>query len=354
MNQRHSSVSILGGGPAALLSQIFLSRNGVSSCIFAESLLGNLAPLQIGEARVAPIPIFITPGTFLAGQLALGPLLETDQIDTRYTTVVRSHADDRPRPGSYADFMTQQYADAERRLIITKKHTGQLAFERDLPGLRRKVLSHYPVGHAPTRRVGFTDGVSPFLSFVERQQRITAIDDAVVAVDVAKRCFFTRSQRVTYDHLVSTLPLLNFLTLAGMQTSLTTVSGGAQLVVASTRNLARRNQLIYDCDSNSPIHRVFIPRDHFVIAQVSRAHWDSADLTITARIQELCQFDDLPVTIRRMTVHDCYPLGLSDYSLRDEIIGDLRRSGVTLFGRLAQWEYLDLEELEWERITSLA
>ncbi len=353
MIQRNCSVCILGGGPAALLSQALLLRKGISSCIFAKSVLGNLAPLRVGEVRITPIPIFVSPETHLFRQLTLGQLTDSDYVTTNYSPEASSDVSDNILPGSYAEFILQQYPDGAKRLIITKKHLGTLPFRCDLPGLRRKVLSHYPPGHLPPRRVGFNEGISPYLRSIERVQCHQVVNEDVLAVDVDKQRIITKSYQVTYERLISTLPLLDFLALAAIKTPLTTVGGDAQMVVASTRQLKGRNQLIYDCDATSPVYRAFIPRDNVVVAQVARAHWDIKDLAIAARVQELFAFSDRPIVVKRLTVRSCYPLGLSDYSLRDVIIADLEQLGVTLFGRLAQWEYLDLEELDWERIECL-
>ena len=200
---------------------------------------------------------------------------------------------------------------------------------------------------------GFSAGISSYLRYVERTPNLLVVNEAVLAVDVENRRVTTNSHQVTYDRLISTLPLLDFLALASIKTSLTTLSEGAQMVVASTRQLRRQNQLIYDCDSTSPVHPAFIPVDNIVLAQVAREHWEKDVTVITARVQELFDFDDQPVAVKRLTLPSCYPLALSDSALRDKIISDLKRSGVTMFGRLAQWEYLDLEELDWEIIECL-
>lgn len=352
---RHSPVCILGGGPAALLSQALLRHKGVAADVVADTLTGSLTPMQVGGVRVSPVPVFVSPESALFRKLAWGPLTDADRVTTGYSPTMPGPATDEALPGSYAEFMTQRYPDAQQRLIITKKHVGPVVFQRDLPGLRRKVLAHYPAGRAAARRVGFCDGVSPYLHYLERNPGPDALLESVRAIDIARRRVTTSTHRViTYERLICTLPLMHFLALANIATSLTALSGGAQLVVASCRQAAPRNHLLYDCDVASAVHRVFIPREGFVIAQVARGHWDADTAMITTRIQQLFDFGDPPIVLKRLTIPACYPLALSDYAQRDALVDTLQGSGVTLFGRFAQWEYLDLEELNWERIECLS
>lgn len=354
MNQRSCRVCILGGGPAALMAEAMLRKKGVETCIVAESILGNLMPIHIGGVRVAPIPIFVSQGTYLFRQMARNPLADSDFVTTNFSPLSNCDETDEIMSGSYAEFMMQKYPDAGRRLTITKKHVGPIAFQQDLPELRRKVQAHYPPGHTPTRREGFSDGVSPYLRYLECMPSTVTIREKVLAVDIEKRCVNTNSHRVKCDRIISTLPLLDFLALANIKTSLTIVGGGAQILVASTSNWSGRNQLIYDCDGRSPVHRVFTPREGFVIAQIARAHWGIDDLAVTTRMQSLCDFADRPTVVGRITAQNVYPLASSNFELKNEIIRDMEHAGVTIFGRLAQWEYLDLEDLNWERIECLS
>jgi hypothetical protein len=219
--------------------------------------------------------------------------------------------------------------------------------------LCRKVLAHHPVDGRIVERIGFCAGVSLYLHFIERE-RVRSIDGSIQSIDTARKVVTTSSDRITYDRLISTLPLLEFLSLARIPTTLTTFAAGAQLLVARTKGPVTPNDLIYDCDAASSIHRVFVPCEGYVIIQVARPDWGVEEEAITRRVQVLFDHAEPPTILRKFTLQACYPLAVSDYAQRDALIDDLEGIGVTLFGRFAEWEYRDIEELNWERIECLS
>lgn len=354
MKAFHSSVCILGGGPAALLSQIFLRQRGIDSTVVAGSVLGGLATMQFGGVRLSPIPIFVSPASDLYRRLAWAPPADADFVTVSNSPVKSNGHVDEIHAGSYAEFMVQRYPDAQQRLIITKKHLGETAFQRNFAGLCRKVLSHHPPGHRFADRIGFCEGVSLFLHYLEREGFPDPLRGPIRAIDVDRKCVVTESHQITYDRLISTVPLLDFLALAGMPTSLQVSGAGARFAVVRTRGEVTPNRLIYDCDAASPVHRVFTPLAHYAIVQVAQPAWDSDDAPIARRTGELLDLDEEPEILRRLAVENCYPLAVSDYGLRDAIVSDLQQRNVTLFGRFAEWEYRDIEELNWERIGCLS
>lgn len=346
-------VCVLGGGAAALITNELLRRKGVSCCIIASSFLGNLAPIKVGINRISPVPIFIGYDSALYEKLGFGSPSGEDFVTTEYSGVFGIIRKEDIATNSFAESVERTYQDSKKRLIITRKHLGRLPFDHELPGLNRKVQAQHNPDRRAIRRIGFTEGVSPYLKFVESAPKPHVIAEQLVQVDIKRQCVTTINRQIFYKQLVSTIPLLEFLSVSKIPNTLQTSSAGAQIYVFEARDTNHQNSLIYDCDARSPVHRVYAPPGNFVIAQIAYEQWGANDEAIGARISDLLGREIEAVSVKKITINNCYPLALSDYQQRDEIMKTLEGSGVTTFGRLGQWEYLDLEELDWGRIECL-
>lgn len=348
-----ADICVLGGGAAALIASELLRKNGASCCIVASSLFGNLAPIKFGMNRISPVPIFVGYDSSLYNKLGFNSPSDEDFVTTEYSAIFGAVLKKEISPNSFAESIERTYQDANKRLIITRKHLGRLPFDRDLPGLSRKVQAQYNPYRREKRRIGFIEGVSPYLRLLESAPMPQVIAEKLVRVDIAGRCVTTSSRQVSYNHLISTIPLLDFLSLSKIPNTLQVSSAGAQIYIFDTCVANNRNSLIYDCDDRSPVYRAYAPRGNFVIAQIAYEQWGARDEVVAARIRELLDLEIGTVALKKLTMNDCYPLALSDYRQRDSIMKVLEDSGVTIFGRLGQCEYLDLEELDWGRIECL-
>jgi len=347
-----NSLCILGAGPAALLSQAFLREKGCNPVVVADSVLGNLKPMRYEGVRVGMVPIFPFKESELFQRIAWEPPVAADRVSVTFAP----GSEDLPdaiSPGSHAEFIANNFSDSRRRLILAKKHVGTGVFTRGFPELRRKVVANYPQIKRERTLVGFAEGVSFYLRYIERGGFTVSVRERVLEVDVANRRVVTNSREIRYERLISTLPISDLVRVAGIQTGIDFVGEGAQIAVAMVREPLEPNRIIYDCDAQSPIYRAFVPRGGFVVAQVARGHWEVDPGIVAKRIEQLFGLAATPLILRRFTINNCYPLAVSDYALKDELVHHLESSGITLFGRGAQWEYVDLDELEWGRIDSL-
>ncbi|MES2669683.1 MAG: hypothetical protein V4673_04590 [Pseudomonadota bacterium] len=353
MEVTKADMCVLGGGAAALITNEIMRRNGVSCCIIAKSLLGNLAPIKVGINRISPVPIFVGYDSSLYDKLGFSSPSDEDFVTTDYSVISGIVRKEDIAPNSFAETVERTYQDAKKRLIITRKHLGRLPFDHDLPGLNRKVQAQHNPDRGANRRIGFIEGVSPYLQLMESAPMPHVIAEQPLRIDIARRCVTTSTRHIFYKQLISTIPLLDFLSLSKIPNTLQASSAGAQIYVFKAYNNNHRHSLIYDCDARSPVHRAYAPRGSFVIAQIAYEQWGAKDEVIATRIKELLDLEIEDVAVKKITINDCYPLALSDYPQRDRIMKTLENSGVTIFGRLGQWEYLDLEELDWERIECL-
>jgi GT2 family glycosyltransferase len=343
------AICILGGGPAALLAQAFLRRKGVEPIVVAESEFGNLRPMRHRDGRVGLVPIFPREDSELFKRMQAGPSPAADRVAVSFHGGCED-VHDAVAPGSHAEFITRTFADSRRRLVLAKKHAGAQVFTRALPELRRKVVATYPTAARGGSHLGFADGVSLYLSYLERERCGSTFGEPVLRIDLPRRRVTTRSREIAFDRLVSTLPMPEFMRLAGMRMPIELLGGGAQIVVAKAAQPVAANRLVYDCDGATPIFRAFVPRDGFVLAQVAPGQWRADSSRIAERIAQLFALDAAPHVLRRFTIDNCYPLAVSDDGHRQQVFDDLEGSGVTMFGRAAEWKYLDLDELDWDRI----
>lgn len=352
MQDFRTSVCTLGGGAAGLLGDLFLRRMAIDSTVVSKSSYGIIAPVLSGVIRFSPVPIFINAASDLFRRMGWEQMRGADYLKVTHLDVA---ANDTPqatiRSGSYAEFLVERYDGAVLPLILAQKHLGPVVFTDALPEVRRKVMSHYPPagGRGKPERIGFLNGLCPYFVYLERQPRGRIVPETVRRIDLRGHCVFTRSHTIHYDHLIVTIPLLEFLQLAGMQTKLAVRAAGAKFVVLKTDEPLTPNVMIYDGNERSAVYRAFIPRTEIVIVQLARSSWDSSLSELTARVQELLGLAGEPRVLRHFTIEDCYPLAVSDYGLKRLIEDELHKSAVTLFGRFSQWEYRDLDELEWER-----
>lgn len=350
--KNRAPVCILGAGPAALLAQAFLRRKGLDPIVVAESDFGNLKPMRHQGVRLGLVPIFPRADSELFQRMQWEPSRAADRVAVSFHGGCED-VRDAVAPGSHAEFITRNFEDSRRRLVLAKKHAGAQVFTHALPELRRKVVATYCGAPRGGSQLGFADGVSLYLRYLERERCGTTVGEPVLRIDLANRRVTTPSRDIGYDRLVSTLPMADFLRLAGMGAPLELLGGGAQIAVAKASQPIGANQLVYDCDAQTPIFRAFVPRDGFVLAQVAPGHWQADSERIAERIAQLFALRAVPQVLRRFTIDDCYPLAVSDDARRQQVFDDLERSGVTLFGRAAEWKYLDLDELDWGRVDRL-
>ena len=345
-------VCILGAGPAGLLAHAFLRARGCDPAIVAQSALGNLQPMQHDGLRVGIVPIFPPEDSDLFRRMAWKPAGSSDIVTVSYV-----QGEEGPpgaiSPGSHADFLVQSFSDIRRRLVLASKHAGEGVFQRGYPELRRKVASTYPQARRPRNYVGFCEGVSYYLRYIERAGLGALPVEQILGIDVAGRRVVTESREIGYEQLVCTLPITDFLRMATLRTNLEFVGTGAQLAVGVADGPVDCNHMVYDCDALSPVFRAFVPRSGFIVAQVAQGHWRSDPGPIAGRLQQLFGLEAAPRLVRRLDIGNCYPLAVSNGAERDRLVRELEDSGITLFGRGAQWQYLDLDELDWRRIDRL-
>jgi hypothetical protein len=127
-------------------------------------------------------------------------------------------------------------------------------------------------------------------------------------------------------------------------------TGEARFSLFSGATGTTANQLIYDDRPDSPFYRVFAIKDGYLCVQ-------------TAADMKPCLADYIslwrklgvgsPTFLTHLHVPMAYPLG-PDSSIVEGTRSALRALGVALCGRLAEWRYIDLHEVDWKAIRDAA
>lgn len=346
-------VCILGIGPTALLALTLLEERQLSVCAVGDKLFGGVAAIEVPGGRISPLPVFATTDSYWFDRMRDAGATSGGDVRAHLLDVDKAVSREPIAVGSFAATLAAWYPAEPERLVITHKQLGPVAFREPAPILCQKVRSHYPTRAHHTARAGFQDGVSPYLLYLEHIARQRATCASILGVDLEARTVVTAHGTIRYRRLINTLPVLRFLSLARIPAPFATVGAGAQFVVASTAADVAVNSLIYDCAPSSPVHRVIVPRPGIVVAQVAHAAWSIGAEDIQTRLHEILALDHPTLPIARFSVRDCYPLGVSDDGAFRALKESLHRRDAVLFGRLAEWAYLDIEELDWSRIEAI-
>lgn len=349
MSTLRTKLCILGGGPAALLCGRFLLDRGIDVITIAASRHGMLSPIEIDGIRFSAVPIFVDPESGLFSRLNWEGDAPQDLLKVEYVGTSESGRRKTPTPGSVAEFLTRLHDDPTRAIVLARKHMGQTIDEEDIPELREKIRRHYIMKPQRQKRLGFHEGLSPYLHYLLKRPEVAIIYDTVEKIDVANKYVAGRLNTVHFERLISTIPLDQFLALSNFNTGLATESGGAHFALFRTDEDIEINRLIYDCNPMSETYRLFVPVRGIIIAHSARQHWYASRTSVARRVQTLLGLTEVPMWKSCLTLPKCYPLEVSDYALKECIRRELETQGILLFGRFGEWEYRDLDELDWGR-----
>lgn len=343
----HASVCILGGGPSALLCNVLLRQNGVTPLLVANAFYGMLSPFQHRGLSFTAIPVFANVDSPLYQRMR-GTDVGADPLRVHYVDYDGPTPNAEPDRDSYGAFLRIRYGEDSFAVGLAAKHLGPIVHSHELPELRSKVLRHYGTATPRASRLGFLEGMSPYYVYIQQHLALLElVPERIDAIDLREHTVLTSSRRIEYDRLICTIPFAQFLALARVHSNLRVETGDARFMVLETHDDAVPNDLVYDCRSSSPVYRVFVPRRGIAVVQMARSSWHEPPDAIAQRVRELLGFEHSPRVVSTLDTLGCYPLGVSDYSEKAQLMAMLRSHDVTMFGRFAQWEYRDLDELDW-------
>lgn len=331
-------ICIVGDGIAsAILADQLGQRNTCSVAWVKTPGSPSLETQNCCGETISVLPMFPVAGASLTSQLWLGDDsgLRSNVLDISYAEELKS-----------SSAFHRSLSGKDSQAVLTWKLFG---CKQDAPlplEVKRKISRHYENGFATSVRYGFQGGISPYVRYVQ-QASLAPVAGPVTHLDLDRRRIRLATGRdIQFKALVWTKPLPLLLKHLGLGHGIDFHGLPTRFIICSTRVPIPENQLVYDCNQQSPIYRVFSPLENILVIQTSIHAATIAAASVSAAASRLL---GIPECIVEKDIHVslAYPLEFSPDEARHNIRSTLRDHGVFLFGRYATWEYLDLHELDW-------
>jgi len=339
------NVCVFGSGPAAAISA-WMARQATSSVLWVGGEWGGLLrPFRHGCATFNPFPVFPVRESPVYHRLGLHQYAaDASDVQAHEWGDWRDKADATWLPKSLLAYQAAQ--GAGRGMARSLKLFGPKAGERPLPLVQAKFTAHYGPERPQWTRVGYVKGLSVYTHWMLGTSSRPDIHGAVSRLDLPRRVLSIGDVDIAYDLLIACVPLPDLLKVAGMVPQLAFDSGEARFSVFCAAEFTVANHLLYDDRSDSPFYRVFVPLEQYVIVQFAAGRTpESVDYT---RLWEKFGVR-MANWVADLHVPTAYPLG-PDGAAIETTRSDLRALGVVLCGRLAEWRYIDLHEVDWGAI----
>lgn len=342
---------MLGAGPAGLIAAELMRRAGLAVVMAGGERFGLLNPVATQFGSVNILPIFPARESSLARRLGLhetyqrAPAVRVDYLHEVPSPKLQPGPD-----GSFRDQM-RHHANG-RSLALAEKQVGSALLDRPLRLLRDKITRHY----GPTTfrdRIGHVDGLSPYYRWLEARPSPLPTYPPPLAIDLRAHRIRLSAGWLAYGTLLVTTSLPSFLALAGLSRPLRLLHQGARFQVFELGAPTPANRVLYDCDPTSPVYRVFQPLPYLVTVQLARNAWRADPHLVAARLRNRFTGTGAHRFLQHITVPMCYPLDIANPEALAGLAAELRSLQVYLFGRLAEWMYLDLHELDWDLVDAI-
>jgi hypothetical protein len=167
-------------------------------------------------------------------------------------------------------------------------------------------------------------------------------------VDPSASTVHTDFGSVTYGTLVVSVPLAEFCTLLPKRyrPDLDLISSPGEFVVYSTEEHGQDNLVVYDCDPESPIFRVFTPSSRTATAHLSSASRPVEPPDVEKRLATLLGLKKAVSKARHISYPICYPLDITGVDAVEAFFANMRDLRIVFHGRMAEWKYIDLDDLD--------
>lgn len=236
---------------------------------------------------------------------------------------------------------------------LSLKQFGIERFNEPLLEVRGKRERHYGAAVAARTlpRAGFLDGCSPYRLVRDAFRDLQRAGDVehVIAerLDGRSKLIVAPCGIRAYDMMIVTCDVNEFCSLLGTS-GVSTPSAPASFVLYSVAGVdLEPNILVYDHRAESGVFRAFSSRPDRVVVQRSLAQSDSS-IDERSAIAALvgCSAASLE-PVCTLVLPTAYPTDpISDDDLRR--LEDISEAyNALLFGRYAEWRYVDLHELDW-------
>lgn len=342
-------VCFLGAGLSARIGAILARQTGLRPLVLEEAPSFGQFALQLSTGPISPIPIFPLTDGFLSARLGFANG-RGENVEVHRTAVSKCNWNSVDiRDDSLGAFLLRRHHSPDEALVLSIKQWGSKVWREPLLQIQYKIIRHYLGGHVNTR-CGFHAGLSPYHRLAQAATEGLLHIGTLQCVDLKKRAVVGSKQTVHFRKLVSTIPLPRLLLLCNCAYGGFGEAAPAYFQYYRHTAALQENHLLYDCDPDSPILKVFSPTCNVLMVQVADRGRQPSTYEVSQRLPVL--FPGLSGLFfeRELRIPAAYPLDFVDQTGSRR--GFLREMDILTFGRLGDWEYRDLHELDWSGMLS--
>ncbi|WP_209403581.1 hypothetical protein [Pseudozobellia sp. WGM2] len=343
---------LLGYGYASLIAydKLVENNNHDDILILKNKNFSPIFTLDHENTSFSPLPIFPVKESELYNSSLFEGVSKQEPISVSFSELTNfDHTEYELKEGSLADFMIKKQG-VDKNLCLGLKQWGDTMFSRPFSQVQSKIARHY-ISKKGNTRVGYIDGKSLFKYAVDKFDPEVLECNGVNEINIEKKEIYTDEYTIKYDKLVSTIPFSILLKLCNLESNHDDSYASAFFYFFKYEDGFKENQIIYDCDLNSDILRVFSLTDNFLLTQLRSDKYGEIPVEkIRDRVYELVPEIEKLEFAQELYVPMAYPLELISGASTLKSLETLKGNDVVPFGRFGQWEYSDLHELDWTLI----
>ena len=348
----HVKNCLLGYGYASLIAyhKLLKTNNHEDILILRNENSTPIFSIEHEGTRFSPLPIFPVEESELYNSDLFDDVPKQKPISVSFSELTNfNYKDHTIEQGSLASFMLSNQG-IDQRLCLGLKQWGDSMLSKPFSQVQDKIKRHY-ISKSGNTRIGYVNGKSIFKYAINKLNPEVLNFANLQKIDIEKKEVHTNDSIIKYEKLVSTIPFHYLLDLCGLKHNHNTDYASAYFYFFKYKDGFDENQVVYDCDFNSDILRIFSIKDDFLLAQLRSDKQGQIPIEkIRKRVQELVPSIKELEFAQELFVPMSYPLELVTEPSTLESIDTLKENGVVPFGRFGEWGYSDLHELDWSTI----
>ncbi len=347
-----TKICILGYGFTSLIAykKLLEKYNHNDILMLKNASAKDILTLEIDSLIFSPLPIF----PVLESDLYKSDMFNSEEykesIKVSYTEVKNFNlTKGEIKNGSLASFMLSNNS-INKWLCIGLKQWGENFLNKPFNQIQAKIKNHYLSKNGNTR-IGYKNSLSPYYDTVKDLTPSIVKYKEISSIDYKNSLVTTDSKKIRYKKLISTIPVDKLLSFCKFNFVPNLEYYGSYFLYFQYSEGFSRNNLIYDCDFDSNILRIFSINDNFMMVQLKSYKSIKIDSSIIEN-----QILKLVPSIKNLKLRGklilpmSYPVeNISDKKTLNAI-KIITKQNIIPFGRFGEWKYVDLHELNWRKI----
>jgi hypothetical protein len=340
---------IVGSSYSAMIASHILSEQGINTVV-VQTTSRPTHELEIANMGICPLPIFPVRNSDLYRNLKLNEFTNETILNIEYSdSVSYSGKSLNYKSNSLADFLCNN-SQLNKWIPISLKRWGKTILTESYSEVQNKIRNHY-LSEMRSERVGFLNGHSVYYQLIKKNMKNVISVNSIIEIDYQNKTLNTDLYSIQFEKLISTIPINRLFEKSKIPFETELKYEGSYFNYFSHGENWKQNNLIYDCDLNTDIIRVFSPTNNIISVQLPT--FKRGKISIENLKQDIKKLIPSLNNIKyegEFFLSMSYPLE-SIINLNDlKNIEILKSYSVQPFGRFGNWEYLDLHELNWDNI----